>query len=336
MVNSARPVRLKLSQSILGVGMFQPRHKRRVPRSAVVATAAVSLLAAPAIGIAAEQDADDRCPTTGVQMLDQLLRLGCESHQPLAIGATPAPGEVREHSAAPATPTPTDPPANISVEQRFVEIYDELDLPGTEPIEEQPSITGNPAADERIRVIAEGRGYKLRNTATAPLVTLEDEELQLGAAYAWLVLRHDALEAGHELELVSAHRDIDTQQATFLSHLTRRGIETQGAPFTAEQLASGEVDHVLDEILATSSIPGYSKHHDGYTIDIKTRGDGVEMTEFGTTEAFEWLSADNYAVARSHGFLPSYPHGADDLGPDPEEWELVWVGIEPLRGIMGA
>lgn len=316
--------------------MIQPRHKRRLPRSAVVAAAAVSLLAAPAVGIAAEQDADDRCPATGVQILDQLLRLGCASHQPLAIDATPDAGGTSAHAAAPATPTPSDPPENVSVGQRFVEIYDGLDLPGTRPIEEPPAITGDPAADERIRETAEGRGYKLRNTATAPLVTVEEEELQLGAGYAWLALRHDAMEAGHELELVSAHRDVETQQATFLGHLHRQAITTQGTPFTAEQLASGKVDHVLDEILATSSIPGYSKHHDGYTIDIKTADPHVEMTEFGTTEAFEWLSADDYAVARSHGFLPSYPHGADAFGPDPEEWEFVWVGIESLPGIMGA
>lgn len=302
--------------------------KRRVPRSAVVVAAAMSLLAAPAIGLAAEQDADEHCPTTGVQIVDRILRMGCDAHPSLAINLGPGPGDPRERTAPPATATPTDPPRNLSVEERFVEIYDEIDLPGTEPIEQRPHITGDPAADEQIREVAEDRGYKLRNTATVPLITVEEEEIQPDAADAWLALRHDAMEAGHALELVSAHRDIETQRAMFLNHLYREAIATQGTPFTAEQLASGDVNHVLDEILSTSSIPGYSKHHDGYTIDIKTSGDGIEMTDFGTTEAFDWLSADDYRIARSYGFLPSYPHGVDDLGPDPEEWELVWVGTE--------
>src|SRR6056297_1398627 len=44
----------------------------------------------------------------------------------------------------------------------FTDLFDGLDLPGTDPVGAPPSITGDSDADARIRSIAEGRGYQLR------------------------------------------------------------------------------------------------------------------------------------------------------------------------------
>jgi len=87
-------------------------------------------------------------------------------------------------------------------------------------------------------------------------------------------------------------------------------------------------DSELDGILATTAIPGYSRHHTGYTVDI---GCGNEPAiAFELTVCFDWLSANNYKNAKTYGWIPSYPEGAGQQGPEPETWEYVWVGIDAL------
>lgn len=216
----------------------------------------------------------------------------------------------------------------LSLEERFVERYYDVleDLPGVEPVTDPPDITGNQAADEYIRDLAEERGYRLQATPTRELEEVDGEQMQPETAEAWQELRDAASADGVSLEMVSAYRDIDTQAIIFDAALRERGEEAQGQPFSPEQIVDGEADEAIDDILSRSSIPGYSKHHTGHTIDVTDGAAGATLEEFGETEAFAWLAENDYANAREFGFLPSYPEGVDNLGPDPELWEFVWVG----------
>jgi len=93
-------------------------------------------------------------------------------------------------------------------------------------------------------------------------------------------------------------------------------------------VAAGAADDKVNTVLITSSIPGYSKHHTGYTLDLLCGG--WEFENFKNSPCQKWIIADNYKVAKENGFIPSYPDGADIQGPDPEAWEYVWVGAERL------
>ncbi len=77
------------------------------------------------------------------------------------------------------------------------------------------------------------------------------------------------------------------------------------------------------------AVPGYSKHHTGYAIDVRSStGSGFA---FADTEAYRWLAADNFANAKAFGWVPSYPEGSAPAGPVPEPWEFVWAGTTNIR-----
>ena len=66
-------------------------------------------------------------------------------------------------------------------------------------------------------------------------------------------------------------------------------------------------------VLDSHAPPGFSKHQTGNAMDIGVPN--VALVDFDSTEAFQWLSQDNFANARRFGFVPSYPAGAEGLGP---------------------
>ena len=103
-----------------------------------------------------------------------------------------------------------------------------------------------------------------------------------------------------------------------------------GREYEEREIAAGQADHLIEEVLRYSSIPGFSKHHSGYTVDISDPSRGDPFTEFRQTEGFAWISAHNYLKAKRFGFVPSYPEGAERQGPEPEPWEYVWVGEDRL------
>ena len=111
--------------------------------------------------------------------------------------------------------------------------------------------------------------------------------------------------------LASAYRGFDTQRHILFRHLK--------APFTDERI------HAKLRIVAP---PGYSRHQTGYAIDLATADHGIN--EFRLSEAYAWLAADNFLEAKRHGFIPSYPAGVQNQGPDPEPWEFFYVGVENL------
>lgn len=209
--------------------------------------------------------------------------------------------------------------------QQFSDLFYQVDLPDLSPVTSSPHITGDDPADAQIVSIAEGRGYRLQAEATGSMSSVDGQQLQPAAAQAWRELAVAAAEDGIWLEVISGFRSVADQRQIFLNRLAAQG------QYTDAQIVAGEADGAIDAVLQTSSIPGYSKHHTGYAVDVRDAGSGSEFTGFAETAGYEWMSADNFANAKRFGFVPSYPHGVEQQGPIPEEWEFVWVGVAPLR-----
>lgn len=206
-------------------------------------------------------------------------------------------------------------------DNEFRLLYDNVRQSGLEPVENTPVITGNDITDMRIRKIAEERGYRLRHSANVVLVPIDGQKLQTAAATAWEKLKQAALTAGYDISLVSGFRSVDDQRELFLQRLYATGA-------TVKSIETGDADNLVDSVLQTTSIPGYSKHHTGYTLDLYCAGFAFE--KFKDSTCHTWLSAENYKKAKEYGFIPSYPSEAAGQGPDPEAWEYVYVGTELL------
>ena len=196
----------------------------------------------------------------------------------------------------------------------YLAAFDEGVLPGTSSMVEPGPITGDTAVDRRIRELAEDRGYRLRATASVPLEEVDGRALQPSAATAWRELQNAAAADGVAIVLTSAHRTVEHQRRLFLGRL------------------GGTSDRAIEAALRTAAPPGYSKHHTGYAVDIGQPGQ--RRGSFHLTAAFDWLAADNYANARRHGWVPSYPVFGSHMGPDPEAWEFVWVGPANLQCVV--
>lgn len=205
--------------------------------------------------------------------------------------------------------------------EQFRQIYDATAYPNSAHISEKSPITGYAEADERIRDIAEGRGYKIRSAPVADnFVEVEDGMLlQPRAAASWRSLKNAAKQGGIELGMFEAYRSAASQRAIFLARLGKVSLP---------DLARGRLDGAVDSLLETTAPPGYSRHHTGYTIDLSCPSDPGVL--FENSKCFSWLSANNYAQAKTHGWIPSYPEGGGKQGPDPEAWEYVWVGTDVL------
>ena len=202
----------------------------------------------------------------------------------------------------------------------------------TRPLDTQPLITGHSSADDRLRRLASARGYLLRPVALEDgLVTEGRYSLQPAAMQAWKRLRSAAAADGIELDLVSAYRSPQRQREIFMQRLRQIMLLDAGRELSPAEIAQGRADAAADRLLATSSIPGYSRHHTGYVVDLIDVTSGRPSTEFALTRGFEWLSAGNYLNAKKYGFIPSYPEGAQRQGPDPEAWEYIWVDEQALR-----
>lgn len=138
-----------------------------------------------------------------------------------------------------------------------------------------------------------------------------------GTAFAAMI--NGAQRAGYSLSAAYGYRSVDLQRTLFVNRL---------GGLSAAQLASGANDATIDAALRWVAPPGYSKHQTGYTIDLRAGG---SAGDFGSSPVAQWLSAGNYAVAKSYGFIPSYPPGSGLQGPEPEPWEYVYVGTQAIE-----
>jgi len=195
----------------------------------------------------------------------------------------------------------------------FKNFYDNFEYSKVEQIIDKPFIRGDAATDAKIQEIAESRGYKLRFEADCKC-------LQTETSQAFEQMKTTASQDGNNLVLVSGFRSVADQRQIFLNQISN---------FSNQQIINGQVDDSINDILVTRSIPGYSKHHTGYTIDLGCNNS--DLLGFKNTSCYEWISANNFLNAKKFGFIPSYPAGANNQGPDPEEWEFVWVGEENLK-----
>ncbi|MFO0920455.1 MAG: D-alanyl-D-alanine carboxypeptidase family protein [Candidatus Saccharimonadales bacterium] len=211
--------------------------------------------------------------------------------------------------------------------EEFKNLYYGVAYPNTQQITTPISITGNDEADSRIREFAEERGYKQTSIPQSAIVKIDeprldgDDLLQPLAALGWKSLKEAAEKDNVDLAITSAYRSPQWQRELFNSRLLINGI-------TPSQVGAGIQDKAVVSTLEQAAVPGYSRHHTGYTVDLWCDdGSGI----FVNSSCFAWLKADNYLKAKESGWIPSYPEGADLQGPEPEPWEYVWVGVDNLK-----
>lgn len=210
---------------------------------------------------------------------------------------------------------------------QFRDLYRSISYPNTQSYTSPPEITGNKAADERIRVLAEKRGFVLTSIPVAPIEksgeeltgAYQDDLLQPLAAKSWQETKAAAKTDGIMMSLISGYRSPKSQRELFTERLYATGV-------TAAQIVSGSADNIVNATLGLTAVPGYSRHHTGYTIDIQC-DDGLA---FGNSSCNVWLSENNFANAKKFGWIPSYPPDGGEQGPEPEPWEYVWVGKDAL------
>ena len=203
--------------------------------------------------------------------------------------------------------------------QKYVDLYDSWSYHHVTAFDKPPLITYNKQVDLYIQKLAISKGYKLRYEANESMLEhIGNLRLQPEVLHAWKKMKSAAASEGIHLDLISGYRSIAKQRSIFLNNF--------GTDFTNAQILKGHADEQLHLILTTRSIPGYSKHHTGYTIDITDRSIGYDFTKFKQTSGYEWISKNNFENARKFGFIPSYPEGVEGFGPAPEAWEYVWIG----------
>ena len=184
-------------------------------------------------------------------------------------------------------------------------------LPDLDPSRDRQPITGDQDLDDRIWRAAFERGYRLQPIASSELVSIGGVPMQPGPAGAWEGLRAEAREAGMAFTVSSAYRSPSSQLTQFLSKL------------------EGTSDAAIDAALRWYSLPGTSKHHAGYALDF--RYPSGTFGEFRSTPDYAWLAADNFAIPKRYGLIPSYPDDVENQGPNPEPWEFVWVSTGLIR-----
>lgn len=201
----------------------------------------------------------------------------------------------------------------------------DLPLPGVSNRAATPKATGNKAADKQIRDIALERGYQLRGEPIDPMSSYQGRLLQQRALDDLVRLQTSmAAEAGVTLTLTSAHRSAARQRQLFLAQLSTSSLALRSRVVTNNEIALGLADDVLHNAMSRAAPPGFSRHHTGLVIDVSSGG--VGSFGFATTAAYVWLTANNYANAMAHGWIPSYPPNASAQGPAPEPWEWAWIG----------
>jgi len=126
-----------------------------------------------------------------------------------------------------------------------------------------------------------------------------EQRLVPPAAKAWRVMRASAAARSVELQVVSAYRSVEYQEAIVRRKLTK-GLN-------------------LDDILKVSAAPGYSEHHTGRALDLTAPGFAVLEEEFENSEAFAWLEQN----AGRFGFAMSFPRG-NPHGVAYEPWHWAW------------
>jgi D-alanyl-D-alanine carboxypeptidase len=189
----------------------------------------------------------------------------------------------------------------------------------------------NPEVDKIIYELAFKRGYKYRKSANiATLTGSTEQDIDTKANEQINLMIESARKDGANFKLVSGFRDPDLQKIIFTSRLDQTCKKIIFRICSPDDIIKGLANDAINEVLKTSSVPATSKHHTGITFDLNEVG-ASDLLNFKNTESYKWLSADNYFNAKRFGIIPSYPSGGKNMGPDPEQWEYIYVGFDSLK-----
>ncbi|MCD5390186.1 MAG: M15 family metallopeptidase [Candidatus Pacebacteria bacterium] len=203
----------------------------------------------------------------------------------------------------------------------FVNMYDDFEKQNSLSVLNK-YIYNNQNIDNHIKNIAENRGYKKRTFADeSKLVWLNERRINSKLKSNFIKMRNEMQNKNISLHFVSGYRSSTHQRKLFKNKM--KGIDSS-------KILSGFYDKKINEVLKVSAIPGYSRHHSGYTVDFGCGNDYL-VYSFATTPCYEWLSENNFENAKRFGFIPSYPENGGLQGPDPEPWEYVWVGRDYIE-----
>lgn len=232
----------------------------------------------------------------------------------------------------PLPPNERQTPTNhfLYEDNEFVQLFYATSLPNLQDLNTPPIITGNAAVDAHIITLAEKRGYRLQRQPVTALSAIEGVFLQQPAIDAWRQLTTTAQQEGITFKIVSGYRSVTDQRTLFLARFRAASLHDIGREYTSTEIVAGSADATIDTVLQYSSIPGFSKHHTGYALDIHDGAARTDFTLFANTPAYTWISKDNFANAKRFGFVPSYPEEATNVGPESEAWEFVWIGTTAL------
>lgn len=202
-----------------------------------------------------------------------------------------------------------------------------------ETITTLPSLTGNNDTDKVIYDFALTKGYSFRPLVSAdklqPVVYNKENFNILKTIQSDLdQMIQSAQNEGIVLNISSLYRDTDYQKEIFLNRLNSACLGKFGVKCDYNNFNLDKYKESLDYALNTAAPSGMSKHHTGLAVDFKNIINGQS---FGDSTAFQWLSRNNYYNAKKFGFIPSYPPGLQNVGPEPEPWEYVWVGKDGVK-----
>ena len=280
-----------------------PRFTRRKNNLILTAIIAALLVVGGWFFFRPTQEHQSAVSTTGKDQQNEQQREIASSGQGASISVPPKPKEMGIFNGA-----------------DFKAVFDTYDFQNLAPLDTAPEITGNTEADNHIRTLAEARGYTRHRLATQ-WVDIQGFSLQSPAAEGWTKLQSAAEQDGIYLQLVAGFRTYDIAQAMFVAALANRDVAT-------DQITSGAYDSDINAVLTNNAPPGYSRHQNGYVVDIGCGNTPDQL--FGSTPCYQWLADNNYWHTKDNGWIPSYPPDGPAQGPNPEPWEYIWVGRDTL------
>ena len=190
---------------------------------------------------------------------------------------------------------------------------------------------GDPALNKVATDIALQRGFVKRSVVAdeSQMIYYEGYPIQKLMGDSMSKMFKEMRENGHSIIFLSGHRGIVEQSQVFGQEFTKQSFAILGHEASNEEILNRKADAVISKSLETVALPGYSRHHLGYTIDVTESG--TYYKDFEKTGSYEWMSKDNFANLKKYGIIPSYPKGVQDQGPEPESWEFVYVGTDILK-----
>lgn len=254
---------------------------------------------------------------------------------PINLATSTLPDAVVLNSSSTPTSTELEIDNSPKLFSLFTDLLQSVSFSNTSLQDKRIALTGDDVADDIVYALAEDLGYIRQPVATTTLSVVEGYRVQAEVASAWMRLKAAAYEeAGIRLGVVSGYRSPEAQRSLFLKYFREETKKDGRKEYTVKEIQEGKADKTLLRTLSYGAPPGYSRHHTGYTIDIRDIDSGLSFYEFGKTRGYKWIARNNYANARKFGFVPSYPRGERiDGGPEPEPWELVWIGNEKIEAL---